>query len=177
MKINITKIGAGLLAVGLCLWSAQVFAQTTTTAVTTTKGAFSEYVPASETVVVKSESSTAPVRYVVSKQTTVVDETGAPVAIERISPGTPLSVQYSGTDDQRVISRIVVQRPTATTTTTAPVTTGAVVNDQQTTTTTTRPLTHKEKHAIKEAREHPEREAKEQAEKEKEAAEKDRDHD
>ena len=49
MKINITKIGVALLAVGICIWSAQVRAQTTTT-VTTTKGAFTEYVPGSETV-------------------------------------------------------------------------------------------------------------------------------
>jgi hypothetical protein len=164
MKINI-RIGAGLLAVGICLWSTQLFAQTTTV-VTTTKGAFSEYVPGSETVVVKNESSTTPlVRYVVTKQTTVVDETGAPVAIERIAPGTPLSVQYRGMGDRFVVSRIVVQRPTVTTTT-VPVTTGAAVTDQQTTTTTTRPLTKEEKHHLKEAREHPEREAKKQAEEE-----------
>ena len=36
-----------------------------------------------------------------------------------------------------------------------------------TTTTTTRPLTHKEKHALKEAREHPERAEKEAIEKQK----------
>ncbi len=174
MKINIRR-GVGLLAIGIGLWSTQLFAQTTT-AVTTTKGAFSEYVPGSETVVVKNESSAAPLRYAVTKQTTVVDETGAPVSVEQISPGTPLSVQYSGTGDRLVVSRIVVQRPTVTTTT-APVTSGAAVTDLQTTTTTTRPLTHEEKHHLKEAQEHPEREAKKQAEKEKEAAEKEHDHD
>jgi hypothetical protein len=84
MNTNIRKIGIALLAIGLCIWSTQAFAQTTTT-VTTTNGAFTEYVPGSETVAVRSETNSAPLRYVVTKQTTVVDETGAPVALERIS--------------------------------------------------------------------------------------------
>jgi len=153
MKTNITKFGAALLAIGICVWSTQGSAQTTATTVTTSRGAFTEYVPGSETVVVKSETGTTPLRYVVSKQTTIVDESGAPVAIERISPGSPISVQYTGTADRMVASRIVVQKPTTATTVTAPVTTGAAVTEQQTTTTTTRALTHDEKHAIHEAKE------------------------
>jgi len=122
---------------------------------------------------VKNESSATPLRYVVSKQTRVVDETGAPVALERISPGSPLSIQYTGTGDRLVASRIVVQRPAGVTT--APVTNGAAMTEQQTTTTTSRPLTREERHALKEQREHPEREAKREAEKEKEALEKAKD--
>src|SRR4029077_18047812 len=160
--------GVALLAVGICIWSTEVRAQATTT-VTTTKGAFTEYVPGSETMVVRTETSSAPLRYVVSKQTTIVDETGAPVAIERISPGSPLSIQYTGTGDRLVASRIIVQKSAAVT---APVTT-----EQETTstTTTTRRLTHKEKHALKEQREHPERELKEKMEKEKDASDKAKD--
>jgi hypothetical protein len=171
MKINITKIGAALLAVGICIWSTEVRAQTTTT-VTTTKGAFTEYAPGSETMVVRTETSSAPLRYVVTKQTTIVDESGAPVAIERISPGSPLSIQYSGTGDHLVASRIIVQRPA---TVTAPVTTSSVATQQDTTTTTTRALTHDEKHALKEQREHPKRELKKQIEKEKDALDKAKD--
>src|SRR6185312_2513908 len=151
MKIDITKIGVALLAVGIC--TTEVRAQATTT-VTTTKGAFTEYVPGSETMVVRTETSSSPLRYVVSKQTTIVDESGAPVAIERISPGSPLSIQYTGTGEQLVASHIVVQRPA---TVTAPVTTttAPVVTEQHTTTTavTTRPLTHDEKEALKEQKE------------------------
>src|SRR4029077_18578838 len=157
MKTNITRIGAVLLTIGICIWTTHAFAQTTTT-VTTTKGAFNEYVPGSETVVVRTESGATPLRYTVTKQTTVVDETGAPVAIERISPGSPLSIQYTGTGDRLVASRIIVQRSAAVT---APV---ATQQDTTTTTTTTRALTHKEKHALKEQREHPERELKEKIE-------------
>jgi len=165
MKTNITRFGAALVAVGICIWSTHAFAQTTTT-VTSSRGAFTEYVPGSQTVVVRSETGAAPLRYTVTKQTTVVDESGAPVAIERISPGSPLSIQYTGTGDQFVASRIIVQRPG-----------GAAVTDQQTTTTTTRELTKEEKHALKEQREHPERAAKEAAEKQKDALKKEKDED
>ena len=171
MKINITKIGVALLAVGICIWSTEVRAQATTT-VTTTKGAFTEYVPGSETMVVRTETSSAPLRYVVSKQTTIVDESGAPVAIERISPGSPLSIQYTGTGEQLVASRIVVQKPAAVTT--EPVTTAPVAT-QQTTTSTTRALTHDEKHALKEQREHHKKAMKEEIEKEKDALDKAKD--
>ena len=134
MKTNILRIGATSFVVAICIWSTQAFAQTTTT-VTTTKGAFNEYVPGSETMVVRTETSSAPLRYVVSKQTTIVDESGAPVAIERISPGSPLSIQYTGTGEHLVASRIVVQRPAEVTT--EPVTTAPVEAQQDTTTSTT----------------------------------------
>ena len=169
MKIDITKIGVALLAVGIC--TTEMRAQATTT-VTTTKGAFTEYVPGSETMVVRTETSSAPLRYVVSKQTTIVDESGAPVAIERISPGSPLSIQYTGTGEQLVASRIVVQKPAAVTT--EPVTTAPVAT-QQTTTSTTRALTHDEKHALKEQREHRKKAMKEEIEKEKDALDKAKD--
>ena len=169
MKIDITKIGVALLAVGIC--TTELRAQATTT-VTTTKGAFTEYVPGSETMVVRIETSSAPLRYVVSKQTTIVDESGAPVAIERISPGSPLSIRYTGTGEQLVASRIVVQKPAAVTT--EPVTTAPVAT-QQTTTSTTRALTHDEKHARKEQREHRKKAMKEAIEKEKDALDKAKD--
>jgi len=169
MKIDITKIGVALLAVGIC--TTELRAQATTT-VTTTKGAFTEYVPGSETMVVRTETSSAPLRYVVSKQTTIVDESGAPVAIERISPGSPLSIQYTGTGEQLVASRIVVQKPAAVIT--EPVTTAPVAT-QQTTTSTTRALTHDEKHALKEQREHRKKAMKEEIEKEKDALDKAKD--
>lgn len=169
MKIDITKIAVALLAVGIC--TTELRAQATTT-VTTTKGAFTEYVPGSETMVVRTETSSAPLRYVVSKQTTIVDESGAPVAIERISPGSPLSIQYTGTGEHLVASRIVVQRPAAVTT--EPVTTAPVAT-QQTTTSTTRALTHDEKHALKEQREDRKKAMKEEIEKEKDALDKAKD--
>ena len=156
------KILAALLAVGICLCSTEARAQTTTT-VTTTKGAFSEFIPASKTVVVKTEAN-SPLRYVVTKQTTIVDETGAPVTIERISAGNPLSVEYAGTGENLVASRIIVQRP-------------AVVTEEHTTTTTatTRALTHDEKKALKKQEEDRKEQLEKETEKRKDALEKAKD--
>jgi len=174
MKIQVPAFGAALLAVS-CLWSSPAFAQTTTTT-TTTNGAFTEYVPNSETMVVRSEAGTSPLRYVVTKQTPIVDETGAAVTIDRVSPGSPVSIQYTGSGDRMIVSKVVVHRAA---TTTAPVTTAPAVTQQhtETTTTTTRPLTHKEKHALKEEREHPGRAAKEAIEHPERAAERAKDDD
>jgi hypothetical protein len=176
MKTNIMKIGAVLLAVGTCAWCTDVRAQETAT-VTTTKGAFTEFVPGSETIVVRTETNPAPLRYVVTKQTTIVDESGAPIAIERISPGSPLSVQYTTTGDRLVASRIIVQRAPVPVVT-APVTTTVPVTTEQhttTTTTTTRALTHDEKEALEERREHHKERVEEQTEKQKEALQKAKD--
>ena len=173
MNTKMITLGAALLAVG-CFWSSQAFAQTSTT-VTTTNGAFTEYVPGSETMVVRSESDSSPLRYSVTKQTTIVDETGAPVAIDRISPGSQLSIQYTGSGERLIASRVVV-RP-ATTATTAVTRVPADVTGQQTntTTTTTRPMTHDEKHALKEQREHQKKAAKEEIEHQKDALDKAKD--
>jgi hypothetical protein len=173
MKTNIKKSGAALLAIGLCALSTQVRAQGTTT-VTTTRGAFTEFVPGSETVVVRSETNTVPLRYVVTKQTTIVDESGAPVAIEQVRAGSPLSVQYTGTSDRLVASRIVVQRAPVTT---VPATTVPITSEQHTstTTTTTRALTHDEKEALEHRRHERKERAEEQIEKQKDALEKAKD--
>lgn len=132
-----TKICTALLSIGLCVWSTQAFGQATTTTVTTSRGAFTEYVPNSQTVVVRGETNAAPLRYVVTKQTTIVDEAGAPITLERIPVGAPLSVQYTGSSDRLVASRIIVQKPVVTTTTAPVTTTTAPVTTQEATTTTT----------------------------------------
>ena len=160
MKTNIRHISPIFCAIGICILSTQAFGQQTTTTVTTSKGAFSEYVPGSETMVVKTESGAAPLRYTVTKQTTVVDESGAPVAVDHISAGSPLSIQYTGTGDHLVASRIVVQRPAA-----------AAVTEQQTSTTTTRPVSRHQEHEMKEAEKHAKKAAKEQEKAQKHAEE------
>ena len=151
------KVGAALLVAGFCILSMDARGQTTTTTVTTTKGALTQFTPDSQAVVVKTEAA-APLRYGLTKQTIIVDEAGTPIAIERIAPGSPLLVEYTGTGDNLVASRIIVQKP-------------AVLTEQRTTTTTTRPLTHDEKEALKEREEERKDQVKEQIEKQKEALE------
>jgi hypothetical protein len=91
-----------------------------------------------------------------------VDQSGAPIAIDQIAPGVPLSVQYTTAGDRLVASRIIVQRPTH----------HVVEQRTTTTTTTTRPLTHDEKEAIEEQREERKDAIKEQIEQRKKALEK-----
>lgn len=162
MKTNIMRIAPVLLAVVIYAWGTDARAQGTTTTstattVTTTNGAFTEFVPASETIVVRTETNPAPLRYVVTKQTTIVDEGGVPVAVEKISPGSRLAVQYTGTGDRLIASRIVVHQ--------APV---ATERNTTTTTTTTRPLTNDEKKSAEKEIENRKEKVDEAAEKEKE---------
>ncbi len=167
MKTNINKLAPVLLAMGICACCTQALAQTTTT-VTATRGAFAEFVPGSETLVVRTDANQAPVQYVVTKTTTVVDETGAPVAIDQLALGAPLSVQYTTAGNRLVASRVVVEHtPTAST--------GPNVIQQQTTTTTTRPLTHEEREALKEREEHRKKALKEEVERRKDDLEKAKD--
>ncbi|HEY2712951.1 MAG TPA: hypothetical protein VGI60_10580 [Chthoniobacterales bacterium] len=167
MKTKIHNLAAVLLAMGICASCTQARAQTTTT-VTTTRGAFAEFVPGSETLVVRTDANPTPVQYVVTKATTVVDETGAPVPINQLVLGAPLSVQYTTAGNRLVASRVVVER-------TPIASTGTNVIQQSTTTTTTRPLTHDEKEALKEREEHRKKALKEEIERRKEDLEKAKD--
>lgn len=99
-------LGAAILA------SAFASAQSVTTS-TTTAGTISEFSP--DTIIVRSETSPAPVRYHYSKTTTYVDEAGNPVSIETVKSGLPVTVYYSGDGDERIASRVVVRRAAAAT--------------------------------------------------------------
>lgn len=83
---------------------------TTVTTTTTTSGAgtVTQYVPGSPNLILRSE--TGPLTYSVSKTTTFVDDAGTPVAVESISPGVPVTVQYVQEGDRMVASRVVVVR-------------------------------------------------------------------
>jgi len=103
----------------------------TTTSSTVAEGTISEFSP--DTIVVRSTTATAPTRYVYRKTTTYVDETGAPVSIETVKSGLPVTVHYVREGDQMVASRVVVHR-TVQAAPAAP----AVVEKHTTTTTTTK---------------------------------------
>lgn len=102
-------------------------AQTTVTA-TTSEGTISEFSP--DTIVIRSQTQPEPLRYSYSRTTTYVDEAGAPVSIETVKSGLPVTVHYSKQGDRLVANRVIVRRQT---TTTAP----AVIEKKTTTTTTT----------------------------------------
>ena len=149
MKITSLKKQFTILAVsaGVAFYSA-VGADTivTETKHTTTNGTISSFEP--HTFIIKSESGPDPLTYSYSKTTQYVDETGQVVARETIKPGVPVTVHYVREGDRMVADRVVVRKMTTTTTTTEP----------------GREPTKKEAKTLREAAEHPEREARRAAE-------------
>ena len=99
-----------------------------TTTATQSTGTINEFGP--DTIVIRSESAPAPIRYSYSKTTTYVDENGAPVSIETVKSGLPVTVEYTKIGDQLVARRVVVRRAVVTTP-------AAPVIEKKTTTTTT----------------------------------------
>ncbi|WP_265595874.1 hypothetical protein [Verrucomicrobium sp. BvORR106] len=116
-----------------------VATQTTRTTTTTTTGAgtISQFSPG-QTIVLRSTSG--PLTYATSSSTVYVDETGAPVAVEKISSGVPVTVHYVQEGDRMIANRVVVTRTTA---------------------VPTRPLTKDEREDLKEQREEAREDARE----------------
>lgn len=131
---NLFYVGAVVLSLSLSV-AQDARAQAATVQTTTTTqnlGTISEFGP--ESIVIRSETSPDPVRYSYSKSTTYVDETGAPVSIETVKSGLPVTVYYSRVGDRLEANRVIVRR---TTTTAAPAAPAAVIERKTTTTTTT----------------------------------------
>jgi hypothetical protein len=101
---------------------------TTSTSSLDGTGTITTYSPGTDYISMRTESSTAPVKYYYSKSTTVVDPTGAAVEWSMLKPDMPVKYTYVKEGDRMVISKIVVQKPVAeirkeTTTTTTTTTT------------------------------------------------------
>ena len=98
--------------------------QTTTT--TSSQGTVSSLSP--DSIVIKSDTSPAPVSYTFSKTTAYVDENGNPVSIDTVKSGVPVTVYYDHNGNAMVATRgelvntdpnaMVIQHKKTTTTTT-----------------------------------------------------------
>ncbi len=97
------------LVLGVLATASVVAAETSTvtTKSTTYVGTVSEVNPATSTIVLRSESSPAPVTYTYTKETTFVDATGKVVSQETIR-NSPVSVEYV-TEGGVTVARRVVQ--------------------------------------------------------------------
>jgi hypothetical protein len=126
--ITIRQFG-GALFLGAVLSVSPVLAAEVEVSTTTAGGTITEFTPGS-VISVRTESSTAPVRYVLGDAVTYVDEAGAPVSAAIIKSGVPVTVQYVKDGDRMIVRRVVVKKTT--TTTAAP-----VIEERKTTTTTT----------------------------------------
>jgi hypothetical protein len=142
MKNSSSKFLAATCAALLVAFGGVSFAQTSvTTSTTTSDGTISEFSP--DTIVIRSESSPAPVRYSYSKTTTYVDETGAPVSMEMVKSGLPVTVHYVKEGDRMLANRVVVHKRTTTTSSggasersSSTTTSGGAAVERSTTTTT-----------------------------------------
>ncbi|MDP9291911.1 MAG: hypothetical protein M3O82_06060 [Verrucomicrobiota bacterium] len=135
---NITAtllVGAGLALGQAAFAEAEVSASTTTTSTVTSDGTVSEFAPTGDTIVLKSTTSTEPMRYSYSKQTTIVDDAGQPVDVAMVRSGLPVQVMYVKEGDRMVARKIVVKKRT-TTTTEVPVKAPVIERHDSTTTTT-----------------------------------------
>ena len=112
-----------VLAFGTVSYAADAVVSTTTS-----EGTISEFSP--DSIVIRSERATEPMRYTYSKSTTYVDDAGAPVSIETVKSGLPVTVHYVREGDRTIARRVIVHKRT---TTTAP----AAVEERRSTTTTT----------------------------------------
>jgi hypothetical protein len=139
MKKTVRNIGsATFLGVMLITSHAALVAQTavesTTTRTTTSAGTISEFSP--DSIVIKTETSAEPVHYTYTKTTTYVDETGAPVSMETVKSGLPVTVYYIKDGDRMVASKVIVRKAVVKAVVVTPVT-PPVVEEKKTTTTTT----------------------------------------
>lgn len=105
--------------------------QGTVSTVTTTEtaGTISDVSP--QSIVVRTETSSSPMSYSYTKKTTYVDETGAPVSMETVKSGLPVTVYYTREGDRMVADKVVVRKTTTTTE-------NPVTEEKRTTTTTTK---------------------------------------
>ena len=117
-----------------------VLAQETTTTTTTTggttittadtldgAGTITAYTPSSDYITFRTQTTTDPVRYYVTKETRVVDPEGRTVDLSLLRPEMPVRYTYVRQGDRMVVTRVTLEKPityykkeTTTTTTTSP---------------------------------------------------------
>jgi len=138
-KTLLTISGAALLGLAAItepqgVLRAQTTEETTVRSISSA-GVISEFGP--KTIVIRSETSSAPIRYSYSKTTTYVDETGAPVSLEVVKSGLPVTVFYEKIGDEMVASKVVVHKTVRMEQPAEVVPAAPVIEQKKTTTTTT----------------------------------------
>jgi len=127
------KVMPIVVALAVLIMPCGLFAQqekvTVETVTTETAGTISEVRP--DTIVIRTETSSSPIKYSSTKTTTYVDETGAPVSIKTVKSGLPVTVYYTREGDRMIANKVVIRRTTTTTTGSGP------IEEKETTTTTT----------------------------------------
>ena len=110
---------AGATLTGSVVLASEITEKTTTT---TYSGTIADVTPSSSTIVVKSESSSAPVTYRYTKTTSWVDSAGNPITSEQ-ARNSPVTMYYTRDGDSTVITKVVASKPSMTRETTTTTTT------------------------------------------------------
>ena len=99
---------------------------TTSTSTMDGTGTITTYTPGSDYIMFRSQASAEPVKYYYSKDTTVVDPTGATVEMSMLKPDMPVHYTYTKEGERMVITKVTLEKPISyykketTTTTTTP---------------------------------------------------------
>lgn len=111
VTVYYTKDGDSMVATKVVVRTAlaepEVVKKKVTTTTTTTAGTISEF--GADTIIVRSEASASPVRYIYSKKTTYVNEAGEPVSIETVKSGLPVTIHYTKDGDKMVATKVIVR--------------------------------------------------------------------
>ncbi len=123
--VSTTGAGVGVSTTTAGTTGVSSSSTTTSTSNLDGTGTITTYSPGSDYISVRTESSSAPVKYYTTKQTTVVDSAGAPVDMSLLRSDLPVKYTYVKQGDRMVVSKITVQKPVA------------QIKTEETTTTTT----------------------------------------
>ena len=100
----------------------------TSTSVLDGTGTITAYTPGSDFITFRTQTSTEPVKYYYTKQTTFVDPEGHAVEVSMLRPDMPVRYTYTKEGDRMIITKVTLEKPisyyekkeTTTTTTTTP---------------------------------------------------------
>ena len=102
----------GALVLAIVLVTGARADMTTTEKTTTYKGTVSEVDPSSSTIIVKSETATAPTKYTYTKETVFTDSQGHVVTYEAVR-NAPVTVYYTQDGDRTIVTKVVTTQPAA----------------------------------------------------------------
>ena len=113
MKKTLVLTLASALALGGSAYVANADMATTTKTTektTTYSGTVSEVDPSSSTIILKSETATAPQRYTYTKETVFTDNAGHVVSYDTIK-NSPVTVHYTRDGDRMIVTKVVQTKP------------------------------------------------------------------
>ena len=131
-ETRLIKMLAAGAACAMALSAASAQDTSTTTSTSTSdlsgSGTITTYTPGSDYIMFRTETSTAPVRYYYTKQTTLLDPEGHAVEWSMLRPDMPVTYTYVKDGDRMVVTKVTLTKPvsyyekkeTTTTTTTSP---------------------------------------------------------